>query len=222
MQATAPAGLLEGWAEARGIGLDVLAVDDGPLPPPDADRHAFAIVLGSGKSLAADLPPWAPGVLDWLRVADAACLPVLGICFGAQAIAAALGGSVHRLAAPEIGWIEVETSDAERIPSGPWLAWHEDGLHAPAARLRAGEQRRGDAGVLPPAPPGRAVPPRGDARHRRGSGRRRRRPGWARRARRSPGCASCRRSRRRRAAQRAERLFDGFAARAGIPPRVPR
>ena len=38
---------------------------------------------------------------------------------------------MHRLAAPEIGWIEVETSDAERIPSGPWMAWHEDGLTPP-------------------------------------------------------------------------------------------
>ena len=33
--------------------------------------------------------------LDWLRQADAAGVPVLGICFGAQALSAALGGRVE-------------------------------------------------------------------------------------------------------------------------------
>jgi len=56
---------------------------------------------------------------------------VLGICFGAQALAAALGGCVHKLARPEVGWVTVRSNDDERIPSGPWLAWHEDGFTLP-------------------------------------------------------------------------------------------
>jgi GMP synthase-like glutamine amidotransferase len=208
-------------SRSRSIELDVLAVDDGPLPPPDAHTHAFAVVLGSGKSLAADPPPWAPGVLDWLRVADAACLPVLGICFGAQAIAAALGGSVHRLAAPEIGWIEIATADAERVPSGPWMSWHEDGFRPPPlsyelASNAVGTQafclRRHLAVQFHPEVTPDIV------------------EGWAT----SPtsrlgetgqtvaGLRELSESHAAAAAQRAERLFDGFAARAGIPPRVPR
>jgi GMP synthase-like glutamine amidotransferase len=130
-QDTAPLGLLEGWAQEREIALEVLSAPDGGFPAPDARRYAFAIVLGASGSLARDVPDWTHEVLAWLRAADAACLPVLGICFGAQALAAALGGSVHRLVAPEIGWITVTTADADRVPAGPWMAWHEDGLVAP-------------------------------------------------------------------------------------------
>lgn len=222
MQATAPPGLLGSWARARDIELDVVAVEDGPLPPPDAEVHAFAVVLGSGKSLAADLPPWAPGVLEWLRAADTACLPVLGICFGAQALAAALGGSVHRLAAPEIGWIEIATADAERIPSGPWLAWHEDGLTPPplayelasnAVGIQAFCLRRHLAVQFHPEVTPDIV------------------EGWATSPPRSrlaetgqtvDGLRALSEEHAPAAAQRAERLFDGFAARAGIAPRVAR
>jgi GMP synthase-like glutamine amidotransferase len=131
MQDAAPPGLLGDWARARDVALDVVEVDAAPLPEPDAGEHAFAVVLGSARSLARDLPPWAPDVLDWVRAADAAQLPVLGICFGAQALSAALGGAVHRLDVPEIGWVRIATADAERVPAGPWLAWHEDGMSLP-------------------------------------------------------------------------------------------
>jgi GMP synthase-like glutamine amidotransferase len=128
-QEDAPAGLLENWAARRGIGLETVRVDRGELPEPR--DHAFAVALGSGASAAGSGPDWVARAIDWLRAADAACLPVLGICFGAQALAAALGGSVHRLAKPEIGWVTVESVDTERLPTGPWMAWHEDGFTLP-------------------------------------------------------------------------------------------
>jgi GMP synthase-like glutamine amidotransferase len=124
-----PAGLLGGWAERRGITLATVRVDlDQPLPDPR--EPAFAVALGSGASAAGGGPAWVETTIEWLRAADAAALPVLGICFGAQALAAALGGCVHRLPMPEVGWITVTTADAEHVPSGPWLAWHEDGITA--------------------------------------------------------------------------------------------
>jgi GMP synthase-like glutamine amidotransferase len=82
-------------------------------------------------------------VLGWVRDADAADVPVLGICFGAQAIAAALGGGVHRLPSPEVAWVTVEPTDP-LIPAGPWVSWHEDGFTSPpGAEVLA----TGDAGV---------------------------------------------------------------------------
>jgi GMP synthase-like glutamine amidotransferase len=129
-QADAPAGLLADWAARRGIGLATIHVDEhGAYPDPrDPD---FVVALGSGATATGDGPEWVAEEIEWLREADAAALPVLGICFGAQALAAALGGCVHRLATPEVGWITVETNDADRIPAGPWLAWHEDRFTLP-------------------------------------------------------------------------------------------
>lgn len=128
-QADAPAGLLADWAERRGIGLETVRTDVDELPEPrDFD---LVVALGSGATARGDGPPWVAREIEWLRVADAAAVPVLGICFGAQALAAALGGSVHRLERPEVGWVNVDSVDGERLPAGPWLAWHEDGFTLP-------------------------------------------------------------------------------------------
>jgi GMP synthase-like glutamine amidotransferase len=129
-QDDAPAGLVAGWAAERGLELQTVRVDrDEALPEPR--DVAFAVVLGSSASVAKADRDWIAPAIDWLRAADAACLPVLGICFGAQALAAALGGRVHRLPEREIGWVTVESADPERIASGPWLTWHEDGIELP-------------------------------------------------------------------------------------------
>jgi GMP synthase-like glutamine amidotransferase len=129
-QADAPAGLLEPWAARRGLGLEAVRVDRGE-PLPDPRELSFAVALGSDASVVGHGRRWIRHELEWLRSADAAGLPILGICFGAQALAAVLGARVYRLPEPEIGWIEIETLDAERIPAGPWVAWHEDGFELP-------------------------------------------------------------------------------------------
>jgi GMP synthase-like glutamine amidotransferase len=129
-QDDAPAGLVGEWAAVRGLGLEVVRVDrDEPLPDPR--EPAFAVVLGSTASVAIPVDAWVPGVVEWLRAADAAHLPVLGICFGAQALAAALGGRVHRLPEREIGWVRVDSADEALIAPGPWMTWHEDGIELP-------------------------------------------------------------------------------------------
>ncbi|WP_051324833.1 type 1 glutamine amidotransferase [Candidatus Solirubrobacter pratensis] len=136
-QADAPAGLLEPWAASRGLALEVVRVDRGE-PLPDPREVGFAVALGSDQSVVDCGRRWIKHELAWLREADAAGLPVLGICFGAQALAAVLGARVFRLPEPEIGWIDVESGDAG-IAAGPWVAWHEDGFELPpgAARLAA-------------------------------------------------------------------------------------
>jgi GMP synthase-like glutamine amidotransferase len=128
-QADAPPGLLADWAARRAIALETVRADLGELPEP-RDYDAV-IALGSGATARGDGPPWVAQQIEWLRAADAAGVPVLGICFGAQTLAAALGGSVHRLERPEVGWVRVDSLDADRLPAGPWLAWHEDGFTLP-------------------------------------------------------------------------------------------
>ncbi|WP_320672107.1 type 1 glutamine amidotransferase [Patulibacter defluvii] len=129
-QDDAPPGLLGPWARERGIALDVRRVDRGE-PLPDPYRYDLAFALGSDASLAGPPPSWARPVIDWLRDAEAAGVPVLGICFGAQALAVAHGGRVTRLPQPEIGLVDIDSADADRVPGGPWIAWHEDVVSLP-------------------------------------------------------------------------------------------
>jgi GMP synthase-like glutamine amidotransferase len=141
-QDDAPGGLVDGWAAARGLALGVVRVDRGePLPEPC--ERAFAVVLGSSASVATPGRGWVTDLVGWLRAADGAGLPVLGICFGAQALAAALGGRVHRLPEPEIGWVTVDTADPERLGPGPWLTWHEDGIELPPLAYELARNRFG-------------------------------------------------------------------------------
>ena len=59
-------------------------------------------------------------------------MPVLGLCFGGQVLAVAAGGSVEPSVPPEIGWMEIKTSDPGLVPPGPWLHYHYDLLCPPA------------------------------------------------------------------------------------------
>lgn len=59
-------------------------------------------------------------------------IPIYGICFGAQIVAVALGGTVERAREPEIGWYDNIVSDIpEAIPTGPWMQWHSDVVTVP-------------------------------------------------------------------------------------------
>jgi GMP synthase-like glutamine amidotransferase len=118
------AGFIGDAFEARGAELAVhLFPDDGPLPALAGVDHV--VVLGAVSSVN-DPDPWIAEELGWLREADQAGVPILGICFGAQAICAALGGRVEAMARKEIGWVVVDSLDHEAIPVGPWLEFHSD------------------------------------------------------------------------------------------------
>ncbi len=117
--------------EARGAELTVhLWPDDGPLPSVDGVDHV--VVLGAISSVN-DPDPWIAEELAWLREVDEAGVPVLGICFGAQAICAALGGRVEAMDRKEIGWRLVDSADPELVPAGPWLEFHGDRCLPPSA-----------------------------------------------------------------------------------------
>ena len=61
---------------------------------------------------------------------------MIGICYGAQLAAHALGGSVARAADHEIGWYYVESHDPALCPPGPWVQYHYDTFTVPdGARL---------------------------------------------------------------------------------------
>lgn len=105
---------------------------DGALPDLSGVDHV--VVLGSVHSVndGGQAGDWIAAELSWLRQADRAGVPVLGICFGAQALCAAFGGTVEQAPGKEIGWFLVDSADSELIPPGPWLEFHGDRCLPPA------------------------------------------------------------------------------------------
>lgn len=126
-QPDAPAGLIADWARERGADARVLHAADGESWPSPTTGVAV-VAMGSDLSVHASPDAWIGREVAFLRAAHDAGVPVLGVCFGAQVLAAALGGSVSRATRPEIGWIDVEGAEPE---AGRWFAWHEDVIAPP-------------------------------------------------------------------------------------------
>lgn len=78
---------------------------DGELP--DHDTVDAVIVTGS-KASAYWEEPWIEELEAWLREADDRGLSLLGVCFGHQIVAQALGGDVGDMEEYELGYHEVE------------------------------------------------------------------------------------------------------------------
>ncbi|WP_128374685.1 type 1 glutamine amidotransferase [Streptomyces cavernae] len=100
---------------------------------PDPAGYDLLVLLGAPWSVydRNAVAPWIDGELHLLRTAHASGTPVLGICFGAQALATALGGRVERAPRPEIGWTTVESEAPELVAAGPWFQWHFDRFVTP-------------------------------------------------------------------------------------------
>jgi GMP synthase-like glutamine amidotransferase len=133
-QPDAPAGVLGTWGIARGHELDVLRAPS-VATWPDPGGFDAVVALGSDRSVHASRDAWIAAEVAFLRSAHDAGVPVLGLCFGAQALAAALGGTVQRAPKVEIGWIALEATAAGEtvaaLAPGPWFAWHEDAFRVP-------------------------------------------------------------------------------------------
>jgi GMP synthase-like glutamine amidotransferase len=138
--AYAPAGLLGEWAADRALATHTVALHAGEPLPADVRGYAGAVSLGSSRAAYDDTVPWLAAELSFLDRLLAAGVPVLGICFGAQALARVLGARVYRMRVPEIGWAHLATRRAA-LPAGPWLSWHYDQFDLPrgAAELAANE-----------------------------------------------------------------------------------
>jgi GMP synthase-like glutamine amidotransferase len=128
------------WLTEAGLTLTVLRPHAGDALPETLDGYAAFVVLGGEQSAypAADGTPgapWFPALEGLLRKAVRNRVPTLGVCLGAQLLAAAHGGVVERsTSGPEIGPALVGKRDAadadplfKRVPLMPdVLQWHAD------------------------------------------------------------------------------------------------
>ncbi len=109
------------------------------LVPHDAPWEKIAalnpkgIILSGGPKSVYE--PGAPQLPDWLLTQDIP-IPILGICYGMQALFHALGGDVRREGHPEYGPASVDVSADGRIFTGlsrhldVWMS-HGDSIAAP-------------------------------------------------------------------------------------------
>ena len=138
-----PPGRLGRWLDARGIAYDLHRSweSDPDLDPTD---YGFVASLGSVHSVTDADPAWIPVEIGFLRRAAAANVPVLGLCWGGQALAAALGGRVGPSPFPEKGWLTIDSADPA-IPTGPWLHYHSEVFTVPPGAVELARSPAGPA-----------------------------------------------------------------------------
>lgn len=133
-------GLIATVARIHGCPLSVRRMDRGDTLPAAGSLDGLIVLGGTmGVSDAAAVPHLA-AERQLIAEACAREVPVLGICLGAQLLAAALGARVFRGPALEIGFADVTLtpqgkSDPILGPSGPAFAafhWHGDTFDLPA------------------------------------------------------------------------------------------
>lgn len=84
--------------------------------PADIDEQDAFLITGSPLSVLDD-HAFMPDLLEFIRKCDAAKKPLLGACFGHQAIALALGGKVERA---NLGWnVGIEPTKYQKTK--PWM-----------------------------------------------------------------------------------------------------
>lgn len=127
-------GLVGADLAARGATIEALPMASSIGDPtwhddfPTVGDHDLVVPLGAIWSVydVEGLSSWIERELAWLRALDDAGVPVLGICFGGQALARAHGGRVEAMTANDIGFGTVTPVDGAAIPAGPWMQWHGD------------------------------------------------------------------------------------------------
>jgi GMP synthase-like glutamine amidotransferase len=125
-----PPGLLGEWLDQQNADVDILRIDlDDKVP--DAREYQLIASLGSEFAAFDDSVPFVLREADLIRQAAEHDVPMLGLCFGGQLMARALGGDSFRSERSEIGWISVRTKDPALIPEGPWFQWHFDSFKLP-------------------------------------------------------------------------------------------
>jgi GMP synthase (glutamine-hydrolysing) len=117
---------LVGWRPQDGAppgGADAVLVFGGAMHVDQEDEH-----------------PWLVREREWVRTLLDADVPALGVCLGAELLAVEAGWPLVRLPVPEIGWHDVELTEAGRDdpllgaapPRFASLQWHSYAVDPPA------------------------------------------------------------------------------------------
>ncbi|PZQ96768.1 MAG: glutamine amidotransferase [Cereibacter sphaeroides] len=107
--------------DGRGLTFRNWAVVDGEFPNGIHDAEGW-LITGSRHGAYED-HPWIPPLEAFIRDSYAAGVPLVGICFGHQIIAQALGGKVEKFPGGwSVGPTKYKFDDGETVLN----AWHQD------------------------------------------------------------------------------------------------
>jgi GMP synthase (glutamine-hydrolysing) len=141
-----PPGIFADLLRARGIGIETVELDEGGELPAWRDVDLVVAMGGPMGSCDEADHPWLAGEKQWIAEAVRAGMPYLGVCLGAQLLAASLGAKVSTGPAPEVGVLPVTlTSEGQADPvfsaldeSFLALQWHGDTFEVPAGGVHLG------------------------------------------------------------------------------------
>jgi GMP synthase-like glutamine amidotransferase len=134
-------GYFATFLEAHGISWELIRIDAGDPLPAKIEPYAGLCFMGGPMSVNDDLP-WLPSLFALIRDAVATEVPVIGHCLGGQLMSKALGGAVTKNPVKEIGWGQVEVTDAV---AKEWLGdlagfeafhWHGETFSIPTGATR--------------------------------------------------------------------------------------
>jgi len=132
------------------LGLHAIAIEyadlyrDGAEIPERAIANAAGLIFMGGPMSANDDLPYLREERRIIAAAAGRGQPILGVCLGAQLLAAALGGRVYRNPVKEIGWYEIElAAEAADDPLFSTLRgrecvfhWHGETFDPPPGAVR--------------------------------------------------------------------------------------
>jgi GMP synthase (glutamine-hydrolysing) len=118
----------------RGVELDEwILAERGTAPPVEIAEYDAVLTFGGAMHAdQEDRHPWLRFEKDFLAAILDDGMPILAVCLGSQLLAEAGGGGARRASEPEIGWREVEVTEAASAdpvlgplaPSFTAFQWH--------------------------------------------------------------------------------------------------
>ena len=138
-----PPGLFSGMLTDRGITIETIELDEGGELPNWREAD-LVLAMGGPMSVHDEAEhPWLAGEKQWIAGAVRAGVPYLGVCLGAQLLAASLGAPVQSGQTPEVGVLPVAATaaaDSDPVFGGlgeqfPALQWHGDTFGIPAGAV---------------------------------------------------------------------------------------